>query len=86
MKYRRAVENKNKERDDLRVSTLGYKLIQFNSILFMFHNIHNRPSLTGKVNSQIKSCASHRAVIKYKQISMILDTHYIYTLQEDIYK
>jgi hypothetical protein len=27
--------------------------IQFN--LFMFHNIHNRPGLTGKVTSQIKS-------------------------------
>jgi hypothetical protein len=59
---------------------------QFNSILFMFHNIHNRPGFTGKVTSQIKSCTSHRAVIKYKQISVKLDTHYIYTLQEDIYK
>jgi hypothetical protein len=41
---------------------------------------------TGKVTSQIKTCTSHRAVIKYKQTSMKLDTHYIYTLQEDIYK
>jgi hypothetical protein len=35
---------------------------QFNSIqfnLFMFHNIHNRPGLTGKVTSQIKSCTPH---------------------------
>jgi hypothetical protein len=63
------------------------KYIQFNSILFMFHNIHNRRGLTGKVTSQIKSCTSHCAVlIKYKQISIKLDTHYIYTLQEDIYK
>jgi hypothetical protein len=46
----------------------------------MFHNIYNRPGLTGKVTSQIKSCTSHHAVIiKYKQISMKLDTHYIYT-------
>jgi hypothetical protein len=53
----------------------------------MFHNIHNRLGLTGKVASQIKSCPSHHAVvIKYKQISMKLDTHCIYTLQEDIYK
>jgi hypothetical protein len=44
-------------------------------------------STTGKVTNQIKSCTSHRAVIiKYKQISMKLDSHYIYTLQEDIYK
>jgi hypothetical protein len=41
-------------------------------------------STTGKVTSQIKSYTSHCAVIKYKQISMKLDTHYIYTLQEDI--
>jgi hypothetical protein len=45
------------------------------------------PGLTGKVTSQIKSFTSHRVVIiKYKQISMKLDTHYIYTLQEYIYK
>jgi hypothetical protein len=63
--------------------------IQFNSILLMFHNICNRPGLTGKVTSQIKSCTSHCTfVIKYKQISMKLDTHYIYTfffLKDPIY-
>jgi hypothetical protein len=55
-----------------------FNSIQFN--LFMFHNIHNRPGLTGKVTSQMKSCTPHCAVvIKYKQISMKLDTHYTYT-------
>jgi hypothetical protein len=56
---------------------------QFNSIQFYSCSII---STTGKVTSQIKTCTSHRAVIKYIQISMKLDTHYIYTLQEDIYK
>jgi hypothetical protein len=58
--------------------------IQFNSVQFYSCSII---STTGKVTSQIKSCTSHLAVvIKYKQISRKLDTHYIYTLQEDIYK
>jgi hypothetical protein len=56
---------------------------RYNSIQFYSCSII---STTGKVTSQIKSYTSHRAVvIKYKQISMKLDTHYIYTLQEDIY-
>jgi hypothetical protein len=60
---------------------------KFNSILFMFHNIQNRPGLTGKVTNQIKTCTSHHAcVIKYKQISLKLGTYYIYIFQEDIYK
>jgi hypothetical protein len=57
--------------------------VTFNSIQFYSCSII---STTGKVTSQIKICTSHCAVIKYKQISMKLDTHYIYTLQEDIYK
>jgi hypothetical protein len=67
------------------ILNLSYCSIQFNSILFMFHNTHNRPGLTDKVTSQIKSCTSHRAVIKYKQISMKLNTYYIYTLQEIVF-
>jgi hypothetical protein len=50
-------------------------ICQFNSIqLYSCSTI----STIGKVTSQIKSCTSHCAVIKYKQISMKLDTHYIY--------
>jgi hypothetical protein len=47
--------------------------VQFNSIYSC-----SIISTTGKVTSQIKSCTSHCAAIKYKQISMKLDTHYIY--------
>jgi hypothetical protein len=48
-------------------------IIQFNSIYSC-----STISTTGKVTSQIKSCTSLHADIKYKQISMKLDTHYIY--------
>jgi hypothetical protein len=59
-------------------------LNEFNSIQFYSCSII---STTGKVTSQLKSCTSHCAVvIKYKEISMKLDIHYIYTLEEDIYK
>jgi hypothetical protein len=55
--------------------TVQFNSIQFNSIqLYSCSTI----STTGKVTSQIKSCTSHCAVIKYKRISMKLDTHYIY--------
>jgi hypothetical protein len=54
-----------------------FNSVQFNSIQFYLCSIIYT---TGKLTSQIKSCTSHRAVIiKYKQISMKLDTHYIYT-------
>jgi hypothetical protein len=59
-----------------------YWLCRFNSIQCYSCSII---STTGKVTSQIKSCTPHCAVIKYKQISTKLDTHYIYTLQEHIY-
>jgi hypothetical protein len=66
-----------------------FNSIQFNSIQFNSHSIEfyscSTISTTGQVTSQIKSCTSPRAVvIKYKQISVKLVTHYVYTLQEDI--
>jgi hypothetical protein len=37
----------------MRKITYSMHSIQFNSILFMFHNIHNRPGLTGKVTTDL---------------------------------